>query len=534
MRGTPPVKITAPKNNVWKQLTNDDTKGLLKWLYGQEDLNLTRGYGGRHSNTYWDHELMPPNKTDVLAYIDGDSGEPARYAKVTVNMRSSGESTFDDILVGPLPVDEAPTTWQPLGYPYTRNTGSIRDVHAKDVQVYDWISKHTNAVKKITANLWPDMKRNNYYWLGSQPYLQSPDGKIGSWIFPANLKGEWAESDHIGEVLPLDTKPPPQAVAPAGARFSIDEKEKYIEWMGFSFYLGFTGNRGMAFYDIRRKGQRILYELSFQEALARYAGTDPAQSTTAYLDAAYNLGGSIVELVPGYDCPTYATFMDVPDLSRKNGICFFEFNADYPMARHSGYGYTTNTKNIYFVVRAVYTVGNYDYMFSYEFYLDGSIQVSVRASGVIRGQYAAGNEEYGYRTHDALSGSMHDHTLSFKADFDILGSANTVESTSFVPAAEKYIWSDIPRNTFKLRRETVETGDSSRLNWDRATQYRIFNRDKPNKYGEYRGYRILPTDGTTHFTNDVSSNLANLVHPFTYDSCHYEAERHRASVHASK
>ena len=90
-------------------------------------------------------------------------------------------------------------------------------------------------------------------------------------------------------------------------------------------------------------------------------------------------------------------------------------------AHHTAVNYVSNTKNIYFVVRAVYTVANYDYMFSYEFYLDGSIKISVRASGYIEGQYYAGNEEYGYRIHDALSGSMHDHTLNFKADFDILG-----------------------------------------------------------------------------------------------------------------
>ena len=126
-------------------------------------------------------------------------------------------------------------------------------------------------------------------------------------------------------------------------------------------------------------------------------------------------------------------------------------------------------------------------MFSYEFYLDGSIKISVRASGVIRGQYYKGNEEYGYRIHDVLSGSMHDHTLNFKADFDILGTANTMQTTSFVPTAEKYIWSEKPRNTLKLKREFVESEDTSRLNWDRATQYRIVNTDKPNKYGEYRG-----------------------------------------------
>jgi primary-amine oxidase len=104
-------------------------------------------------------------------------------------------------------------------------------------------------------------------------------------------------------------------------------------------------------------------------------------------------------------------------------------------------------------------------MFSYEFHLDGTIDVSVRASGYFQGQYYAGNEEYGYRVHDALSGSMHDHTLNFKADFDILGTANTAQLTSFVPVNQKYIWSDTPRQTMKLQREFVESEDDSRLVW---------------------------------------------------------------------
>lgn len=180
-------------------------------------------------------------------------------------------------------------------------------------------------------------------------------------------------------------------------------------------------------------------------------------------------------------------------------------------------------------------------MFSYEFYLDGSIKISVRASGYIRGQCMclainiieerhklytndvsdyAGNEEYGYRIHDYLSGSIHDHTLNFKIDFDILGTANTMQLTSFVPTTEKYVWSETPRKTFKLKRDIVATEDTSRMNWGQdgwATQYRIMNTDKPNKYGESRGYRILPADSTGHFTNTESSNLVNAIHPFTYD-----------------
>lgn len=137
--------------------------------------------------------------------------------------------------------------------------------------------------------------------------------------------------------------------------------------MDFSFYIGFTRDRGMALYDIKHKGQRVLYELSLQEALAHYAGSDPHQSGVAYLDTFYGFGpyafvsairsfmigsdtNEMQELVPGYDCPTYASYMntsfyvDEETHTHINSICFFEFDADYPMQRHSTGSYVANTK----------------------------------------------------------------------------------------------------------------------------------------------------------------------------------------------
>ena len=101
--------------------------------------------------------------------------------------------------------------------------------------------------------------------------------------------------------------------------------------------------------------------------------------------------------MPGYDCPTYATYLNatfVTEYSSRDvrSVCLFEFDADYPIQRH---GYTSNTKNIYFVVRTITTVGNYDYMFSYQFYYDGSIEVIVRAAGYIQSAYFAANHDYG-------------------------------------------------------------------------------------------------------------------------------------------
>lgn len=46
---------------------------------------------------------------------------------------------------------------------------------------------------------------------------------------------------------------------------------------------------------------------------------------------------------------------------------------------------------------------------------------------------------YGFKIHDSLSGSMHDHVLTFKADFDILGTKNSVQKVEFVPATVEYV-----------------------------------------------------------------------------------------------
>lgn len=146
-------------------------------------------------------------------------------------------------------------------------------------------------------------------------------------------------------------------------------------------------------------------------------------------------------------------------------------------------------------------------------------QVEVRASGYIQSAFYAHNEDYGYHIHDSLSGSMHDHVLNFKADFDILGTANTMQLTTNVPVSQSYTWSEKPRNTMKLQRRLVENEDNSKLNWDAngATQYTIFNLDAKNKYGESRGYRILPASPTIHLTVQNSSNLANTINWATHD-----------------
>ncbi|TKA83156.1 hypothetical protein B0A55_00722 [Friedmanniomyces simplex] len=591
---TAPSDFQAPKENVWSGLTNWEAASVTRWLFGQAELNLTRSEdAGNWDNSILLVELMLPNKTDVLPYVDGDAAAPTRYAHVVLDLRATVNPTYTDILVGPLPVTNGTTTWQPVEYPYTRKTGgSIRNLDAdSDTMQTDFILKITGSISDITLDLWGGtamgMDNDTLDVWGIDPVWQY-DNKLTRWdtfwnyptdefdaetllplglflktdvtgrdpskwkmkgwlyndiFYPttadfrkayysgnftklgANVEGDWARTDQQGPVLPMDTATPPGAVAPSGARYSVDHTRKYVEWMDFSFYMGFSRDTGLALYDIRHKGQRIIYELSLQEALAHYAGNDPVQSGTAYLDSYYGFGPYAFELVPGYDCPAYASFVNtsfyVSETTHThiNSVCLFEFDADYPIQSHTNSAYTAKTKNIYFTVRFVATVGNYDYSFSYEFYLDGSIRVEVRASGYIQAAYYANNHDYGYQIHDFLSGSMHDHVLGFKADLDILGTENTMELTTNVPVTENYVWSDHPRNTMKLQRSFIESEDDSRLFYtgNGRTQYRVVNTAKPNKYGEYRGYRILPSDGTIHLTVLNSSNLVDAADWANYD-----------------
>lgn len=341
-----------------------------------------------------------------------------------------------------------------------------------------------------------------------------------------NVGGPWSATDMRGRSPALDNEAPPAAFAPGGSRYFVDEKEKYVKWMDFEFYIAFTHDTGVRIFDIKYKGQRIIYELGLEEAMAHYAGNDPFQSGSTYLDSSIGLGSFSFEMVPGYDCPTYATYLDTSYYSKekthlhRSSICFFEALADFPIQRHSGPDSVSVTKNVYFTMRNVCTAGNYDYMFSYSFYMDGSIHVEVRASGYILAAYWANNEDYGFTIHDSLSGSMHDHVLNFKLDMDVLGTANTLATTSFVPTTEVYPWSKgRPRNTMKVARDKITNEDQGKLMWtsNDATSYAVVNSDALNPYGNPRGYRITPSSSTIHLTVENSTNLANAANWATHD-----------------
>ena len=72
----------------------------------------------------------------------------------------------------------------------------------------------------------------------------------------------------------------------------------------------------------------------------------------------------------------------------ENSLCIFEADMNFPVSRHRSaasdeYGFSNlgTIKGSALVVRAIATIGNYDYMFDYSSHMDASLEVTVRASG---------------------------------------------------------------------------------------------------------------------------------------------------------
>ncbi|KIW08636.1 uncharacterized protein PV09_00592 [Verruconis gallopava] len=373
---------------------------------------------------------------------------------------------------------------------------------------------------------------------------------------PPNVDGDWSAAEPSEKGVPERDMVAPVMIQPGGPRYRIDEKERHITWLGWSFYVNSLQAIGLGLWDVKFDGERILYELGLQEAMAHYAGNDPLAVGMYWLDTLFGMGFNSYELVPGYDCPAYATFLPMSfhqgeqTIVRKNSLCVFEWTASDPIQRHTSQTHVTVSRNNYLIVRHVATVGNYDYTISYIFYLDGTMEVKVQASGYIFGAYNSleamrtdmkskrseqAQYEYGYQIHDFVASSMHDHVISFKADFDIVGTQNTLYRVNVAPFHKTYQWEDsLHRSTMRLFHEALS--EEGGLDWpaNSAAMYVLLNNESTNAWGEKRGYRITPGTGMgtpPHLTIHASPGMAKAASWAYHDLWllkHHEQERRGA------
>jgi primary-amine oxidase len=116
-------------------------------------------------------------------------------------------------------------------------------------------------------------------------------------VYEQSRDASWALLDRKPEmgVRELEKRFAPNSLELGGKRYQVDAEQKYVEYMGWSFYMSFSRTLGVMLHDIKFKGERILYELALQEATAQYGGNQPKAANTVYHDTYYSLGKFVLE-----------------------------------------------------------------------------------------------------------------------------------------------------------------------------------------------------------------------------------------------
>lgn len=296
---------------------------------------------------------------------------------------------------------------------------------------------------------------------------------------------------------------------PDGPRFSV--RGRRVRWQGWDFTIGLRQETGFVFWDVRFGGERLVYEMGLQEAMAHYSARDPLKATQYYSDSMYDIGAAYRALWPQYDCPDNAVYLDSvlyekywqAPRTRRGVICVFEKNLGKPIRTHmegrgassfAAYGGAVGTS---LVVRGIGTVGNYDYVWDYEFHVTGAINAEMSMSGYLSGTgWLPLEGDYGTRVEQISYGPMHTHVGFWKIDADIKGQNNSVQVWEVVPEVTNEPWTFGPLFGSKINRYFAESEKRAALtsNFTRPRLYLVVNENATSQLGNPRGYAFQPNN----------------------------------------
>jgi primary-amine oxidase len=297
---------------------------------------------------------------------------------------------------------------------------------------------------------------------------------------------------------------PIEVVQPEGPSFTVDGWA--VEWCGWSFRVGFTPREGLVLHDLKiRDGDRtrsILRRASLAEMVVPYghpAGVHPRKN--AFDCGEYGIGVLANSLQLGCDCLGAIHYFDAvvnrTDGSAQvieNAICLHEEDCGI-LWKHTDFRteQTDTRRSRRLVISFIATVGNYEYGFYWHLYLDGTIELDVKLTGIINtsGLTPSGETGRGTRVGPGVVGHIHQHVFNVRLDVAVDGPNNTVVEVDTVadPPEPDNPWHnalsvvETPLLTEKAARRRT---DPSRMRW-----WRIVNREHTTALGHHPGYRLV-------------------------------------------
>ncbi|KAI0044568.1 hypothetical protein FA95DRAFT_1562098 [Auriscalpium vulgare] len=310
---------------------------------------------------------------------------------------------------------------------------------------------------------------------------------------------------------------PLHVVQPEGVSFKMDGN--VLEWQKWKMHIGFSHREGIALSTITYNDDGVIrplfYRLSLAEMVVPYGAPEhPHPRKFAFDTGEYGMGTMANELSLGCDCLGQIHYLsgaytghDGSAVVIKNVICIHEEDAGL-LWKHSDYrigGRAHSVRSRRLVVSMVCTLANYEYIWNYYFYQDGSIELEIRLTGILQ-VYVAGQNEptpYGTRIAPGIDAHNHQHIFSVRIDPMIDGLANSVIETDVLPvpfptgSTENFAGNGFVTHDHRLRAAS-EGGRA----WDAAAdrRWRIVNPAHTHyATGHPVGYAVGVKGGATPF-----------------------------------
>jgi primary-amine oxidase len=351
-----------------------------------------------------------------------------------------------------------------------------------------------------------------------------------------------AEYDRASIGPAREVRSPIRIDQPLGPGFQL--QGHVVEWQKWRFHVRPDQRVGMIIstltYTDAARRRRVLYEGHLSEMFVPYMDPSFEWRRRTFFDVGeFNSGGLAKPLIRATDCPENSVYMDgliSADDGRprtvSNVLCIFEREPGDIAWRHFSADAESRRKRD-LVVRSAAVLGNYDYVFDWTFQQDGSVRVSVGATGIAevkssnvarpddRPPSGSGSgsttleagDAYGRFVDQNLIAVNHDHYFNFRVDLDVDGSANSFLADRLVT---KTLPPDNPRRSIWVRDPMLaRTEHQGMLHADmqKPALWRVTSTVAKNHVGYPTSYQLMPgmSSATLLTPDDYARQRAGFI-----------------------
>ena len=327
-----------------------------------------------------------------------------------------------------------------------------------------------------------------------------------------------------GRYLSADTRPwrddlkPIEITQPQGPSFVLEGN--LLRWQRWSMRVSLEPHEGLVFHTVGfedgGRTRSILHRASITEMVVPYGHPGPMHGWKNAFDASeWGLGKMANSLAKDCDCLGEIRYLDAAMVGErghvfviKNAVCVHEEDVGIGWKHVDlalGAGEVRRARRL--VVSSIATAGNYDYGFFWYFYLDGTIEMEVKLTGVVTTIASPPGEVsvHATRITTELAAPHHQHLFCARLDVEIESRTNSIYEVDVEaePAGPDNPWG----NAFATRATALEHEQAAQRDIDpaRSRVWKIVNPAVLNAAGDPVAYKLVPGPTPTLLADPDSS-----------------------------